>query len=275
MNVPNQSLLMHRILRALVLLMTGLLLGCSTMPPTLAPVPPRRGIQPKSYKMKVAVFNFIDQTGSAGKLVQTIPDILATELYNTGRFELKERAELREIDPAQIKIVQEEYKEQVDTFLVGSITQFSVDEKIMTLDVRANNAENGTVMYAGGHDVHYTGVLEVKVDRDDIRRIAEDIYTAFPELGGPDTKIISMSGNAVNINLGEKDGAKVGMACLVIASGDTISDPGSGETLSQDIYVGEAYVVEVGEKVCKALIVDSADARTKSRPFLNDRIRFK
>lgn len=273
--MQNQvSVISFRAVRAAcAVLMAGLILGCATMPPTLAPAPPRRGIQPRSYKMKVAVFNFVDQTGSAGKLIQTIPDILATELYNTGRFELKERAELREIDPAQIQKVQEQYKVQVDTFLVGSITQFSVDDKIMTLDVRAINAFNGTVMYAGGHEVRYTGVLEVKVNRDDIRAIAEDIYTAFPELGGPDTRIISMSGDSININLGQKDGAKVGMACLVIASGDTISDPGSGEALASDIYVGEAYVVEVGEKVSKAIVVDNPTA--KPRPFLNDRIRFK
>ena len=161
----------------------------------------------------------------------------------------------------------------MDTFLVGSITQFSVDDKTMTLDVRAINALNGTVMYAGGHNVRYTGVLEVKVNREDIQAIAEDIYTAFPELGGPGTKIISMSGDNININLGEVDGAKVGMACLVIATGDTISDPGSGETLSQDIYVGEAYIVEVGEKVSKAIVADNPAA--KPRPFLNDRVRFK
>jgi hypothetical protein len=253
--------------------MIGLLTGCATMPPTMAPSPPRRGIQPRSYKMKVAVFNFVDQTGSAGKLIQTIPDILATELYNTGRFELKERAELREIDPAQNNAVQEQNKLQVDTFLVGSITQFSVDEKIMTLDVRAINAFNGTVMYAGGHNVRYTGVLEVKVNRDDIKLIAEDIEAEFPELGDPSTQIISMSGDAININLGRDHGAKVGMACLVISSGDTISDPSSGESLAQEVYVGEAYIVEVQEKTSKAIVADNPVS--KPRPFLHDRIRFK
>ena len=274
MNMPVRFASRGPVLRAAATgLLALILFGCMTMPPTMAPLPPRRGIQPRSYKMKLAVFNFVDQTGSAGKLIQTIPDILATELYNTGRFELKERAELREIDPNRIEEVRERYKTEVDTLLVGSITQFSVDDKVMTLDVRAINALNGTVMYAGGHKVRYTGVLEVKVDRDDIKKIAEDIYTAFPELGGPTTKIISMSGDTININLGSDQNAKVGMACLVVASGDTISDPTSGETLSQDIYVAEAYIVEVGEKVCKAVIAPNDKA--KPRPFLNDRVRFK
>ena len=100
-----------------------------------------------------------------------------------------------------------------------------------------------------------------------------DIESEFPLLGDPKTKVISMSGDNINVNLGSDQNAKVGMACLVIASGDTISDPGSGETLSQDIYVAEAYVVEVGEKVCKAVV--DTNSVPKPRPFLNDRVRFK
>ncbi len=250
------------------------LVGCSTIPPTEAPKPPRRGIKPRSYKMKVAVFNFVDQTDSAGKLIQTIPDILATELFNTGRFEVKERAELREVDPTSVKQVQEKYKVEVDAFLVGSITRFSVDDKTMTLDVRAINAPNGTVMYAGDHDVKYTGVLEVKADRDDINNIALEVETAFPDLGDPATRIISLSGDSITVNLGKKDGAKVGMGALIIASGDTITDPSSGETLASDIYVGEAYIVEVGSKACKAIITNR-DEEVPSRPKLHDRVGFK
>lgn len=281
--------------------------ACSSLPPTFCIKQPRRGIRPRSYKMKLAVFNFVDQTGSAGKLIETIPDVLSTELFGTKRFELKERAELREIDPQKMEEQRNKYRYTVDTFLVGSITRFSVDDQTMTLDVRAINAYNGTVMYAGHHDVHYKGVLDVKADRKDIQSIADDIYKAFPVLGGSDSKIISLSGDDVSINLGENDGATVGMGALIISGGDTIRDPVSNAALNNEIYVGEAYVVEVTPNMCKAvvakpenridelnmqlqrtvdpaqrkLLMDEAEQEKarildeKANPKINDLIRFK
>ncbi len=222
------------------------LTGCaSMMPPTLPPDSPRRGIRPRSYKMKLAVFNFIDQTGSAGKLVETIPDVLSTELFRTKRFELNERAELRAIDPAEMQKIREEYKHRVDGFLVGSITRFSVEDKTMTLDIRAINAFNGVVMYAGHHDVKYQGTLDVKAQRADIGSIADEIYKGFPELGSPGIRVISISGETVTINVGKDDGVIVGMGGLVIARGDTLKDPITHKELADEIYVGEVFVIEV------------------------------
>lgn len=250
--------------------------ACTSIPPTYVTKPPRRGISPRSYKMKLAVFNFVDQTGSAGKLIETMPDILATELFSTKRFELKERAELREVDPSQMDKIRDKYKYEVDTFIVGAITRFSVEDKTMTLDVRAFNAYNGTVMYAGHHDVHYQGVLDVKAERKDIEAIAEALYRAFPKLGGIDSKVVSLSGEYVTINLGEKDGAKIGMGALVIAGGDTIKDPVSHETLAHEIYVGEVYIVEVKEKTSKAVITKPGSHSVEEPSVrLHDGIQFK
>ena len=264
--------------------------GCATLPPSLPPTQPRRGITPRSYKMKIAVFNFIDQTGSAGKLVETLPDMLSTELFGTQRFEVKERAELRSVDPQQTKAINERYKLELDALLVGSITRFSVEEKVMTLDVRVYNAFNGTVMFASAFDVRYVGVIDAKADRKDIVRVAEAVYAAFPVLGDVTVRVAGMSGNIVTINLGEKDGVKAGMGALVIARGDTLKDPVTREELGDAIYVGETYVIEVGQKSSKLLAVpivkmfpgqggaaDEAAARTARDPVikLNDSIRFK
>jgi hypothetical protein len=264
--------------RLAALLSTLALYGCMSIPPTATSVQPRRAIQPRSYKMKLAVFNFVDQTASAGKLVETIPDVLATELFSTGRFDLKERAELRGIEPADVKAIRDRYTFEVDAFLVGSITRFSVADKTMTLDVRAINAAQGTVMYAGHHDVHYEGVLDVKAQRSDIKNIAQEIETALPKLGGADTKVSSLSGNFITINLGEVNGAKVGMGALVISRGDTIKDPTTSQELGDEIVVGEAYIVEVMDKTSKAVLVpirvrDNLGEPPKVR--LGDGVRFK
>lgn len=272
----NKMISAVRPARMFFLLMTLLVAGCLSVPPTYCTKQPRRSIRPRSYKMKLAVFNFIDQTGSAGKLMETIPDVLSTELFTTKRFELKERAELREIDPSKIETTRGQYKFEVDAFLVGSITRFSVDDQTMTLDVRAINAYNGTVMYAGHHDVKYQGVLDVKAERKDIANIAEEIYTAFPKLGGSESRVISLSGDNITINLGEKDGAKVGMGALLVASGDTLKDPAHNTSLGHEIYVGEAYIVEVGEKTCKAIVAAKSPTSEEDPAVrLNDSVVFK
>jgi hypothetical protein len=160
----------------------------------------------------------------------------------------------------------------------------------MTLDVRVYNAFNGTVMFASAFDVRYVGVIDAKADRKDIVRVAEAVYAAFPVLGDVTVRVAGMSGNIVTINLGEKDGVKAGMGALVIARGDTLKDPVTREELGDAIYVGETYVIEVGQKSSKLLAVpivkmfpgqggaaDEAAARTARDPVikLNDSIRFK
>lgn len=260
------------------------LVGCASLPPTVSYEQPRRGITPRSSKMKIALFNFIDQTGSAGKLVETLPDMLATELFATQRFEMKERAELRAVDPQQTKDIGEEYKTKVDVLVVGSITRFSVEDKTMTIDVRAYNATFGTVMFAGHFDVHYSGVLDVKAERKDIVRIAEALYAAFPVLGGDlNVSVVGVSGGLITINLGEKDGVKTGMGALVVARGDTLVDPVSGEELANDVYVAEVYIIEVNPKTSKAQNITNASRGLSSKggesrlPLikLNDSVRFK
>ncbi len=251
------------------------LAGCSTLPPpTLPPAQPRRGMIPRSYKMKLAVLNFVDQTGTADVLVETIPDVLATELFNTEkRFEVKERAELREFNPNQIEEVRQKYKTEVDAFLVGSVTRNSESDHTLTLDVRAINAENGTVMYAGNFNIRYSGDRDVKVNRDDITKIAEDLLLAFPPwTPNPDIKIVSKSGANISINLGQEGGARIGMGVLIVAEGETLlRDPVSGENLGNEVFVGEAYVYEVAEKTCKARIAENSQGIVK----LGDFVRFK
>jgi len=239
-----------------LLLALAVVAGCITPPPTLPPPKARRGIMPRSYKMKLAVLNFVDQTGKAGKLVQTVPDILATELFNTKRFELKERSELRQLDPTKLEDITKQYQPYVDAFLVGSITHFSSESQVMTIEIRVINAWNGTIMYASPHDVHYT-TGDGSAARDDLTRIAESLLTTFPTLSGPEVKVISLSGKTIMINVGEKDGMKSGMGVLIVAHGDMVKDPVTGERLTDEVMVGEAYVVNVMPKTCQAALMDA------------------
>jgi curli biogenesis system outer membrane secretion channel CsgG len=65
------------------------------MPPTsqsLLEVTAR--ITPRSQKFKVAVLTFVDQTGKGNLVVDPIADMLTTELFAGGRFELYDRGDL-------------------------------------------------------------------------------------------------------------------------------------------------------------------------------------
>ncbi len=51
-------------------------------------------ITPRSQKFKVAVLTFVDQTGKGNLVVDPIADMLTTELFAGGRFELYDRGDL-------------------------------------------------------------------------------------------------------------------------------------------------------------------------------------
>ena len=106
-------------------------------------IPPSSGRKalkpaPKSYRFRVAVQDFIDQTNSAGDLVRTIPDILTTNLFDTRRYDIYDRGQLRDKSSGQaeklIKQLTDEY--EIDGVIVGSITRFSPQSRELTVDVR-------------------------------------------------------------------------------------------------------------------------------------------
>ncbi len=68
----------------------------------MAPLPPAsqalfevtERITPRSQKFKIAVLTFVDQTGKGVLVVDPIADMLTTELFSGGRFELYDRGDL-------------------------------------------------------------------------------------------------------------------------------------------------------------------------------------
>jgi hypothetical protein len=229
-------------------------IGCSmvTPPPSIEPKMPRRGVTPRSYKMKLAVFNLQDPTGSGGRLSESVSETLHEALFQTGRFELMTRAELSGIDPGDIRRIQDLYRRVLDALVVGSLTQFNPTDKTMTLNINVMNPY-GLTMAARAFTVKYYGTVNVNADAEDIGRIAEWIERKFPKL--KDGLILSRSDERVTINLGSNDGVQPGMWVLIAAGGDVVKDPQTGEFLGSDIYVGEAYVVGVDDAKCQALLV--------------------
>ena len=225
-------------------------------PVFIAPSAGRKALQPSpsSYRFRVAVLDFIDQTNSAGDLVRTIPDILTTNLFETQRYDIFDRGQLRDKGSKQ---AEEEIRKLKDSFLidgviVGSITRFSPQTKELTVDIRVINAQSTQVMFAVQHTVHYTGVLDVKVDRDDITTLSTKVAQSIPKV--TDARIAATNGSEIVISVGEEQNVKKGMAIFVVAAGDTLEDPTTGDALSSRYIIAEAYVTAVEPRITHAQV---------------------
>jgi curli biogenesis system outer membrane secretion channel CsgG len=228
-------------------------------PILVAPNPPRRALRPppSSYKFRLAVLDFTDQTNAAGDLVRTIPDILTTKLFESKRYDIFDRGQLRNRSPRDVETaingLRREFK--IDGMLVGSITRFSPQDHKMSIDVRLINVYSEAVMYASRLEVNYHGTLEVEVDSADIGKLAESVRDAIPDRDAlKGARIHSLNSGEVVITVGEDRNVKKGMAALVIASGDTIADPVTLEELSDQSIIAEVYVTSVELKTCRAMI---------------------
>jgi hypothetical protein len=248
------------------LLLAGALGGCveyivipdppPNMPVLVAPSQGRKPLKPPpvSYKFRVAVLDFIDQTNAAGDLVRTIPDILTTNLFDSQRYDILDRGQLREKTPKEVEenIRMLTNGGQIDGKIVGSITRFSPQNRELTVDIRVINAQSDAVMFAVQQTLHYTGVLDVKVERDDIKAVATKVAAGVPRI--QDARVAVRNGSEIVVNIGEDSNVKKGMAAFIIGTGDSLEDPASGDVLTSRYIIGEAYVTAVEQKISHAVI---------------------
>jgi hypothetical protein len=73
--------------------------GTIAYPPLLRPEGKRKTIRPGSQYFTLAIPNAIDMSGRAQDLQRSLADMLYTELFTTGRFNLLDRGELMDLDP--------------------------------------------------------------------------------------------------------------------------------------------------------------------------------
>jgi hypothetical protein len=243
--------------------------GSATLPPPSAPFPPRDEVPVESYKFRVAVSDFTDQTERAGNLVNTIPDILTTALFKSGRVDLYERDTLRELSAQDTTNVIRDLMDRrmIDGVISGTITRVTGSQKMIVVEIRLLS-RNKAVMYADNHTLTFRGRRVMEINRDDVIALAETISKAMPP--APDIKIVSKSGDRVTLGGGENKGLIAGMMGYVQAIIDKVSDPETGEVPRP------AYVI-VGEVVIDQVTQDSATGRILTgediRP--NDIVRFK
>ena len=171
-------------------------------PPYLRVKLPRVSTYITHFKMRFAVFNFIDQTHAAGELVKILPDMLTTELFNTGRFEIYDRGQLRDRSGEEIEKLMAKMKSRwsVDSFVHGSITGLSPDRKKLSVDIRIISSRGDLVVFAKSFQISYEGRLNLVASRGDIVKIAKTIWEAFPKVA--DGKIVDLTPQHVVVSRG-------------------------------------------------------------------------
>lgn len=256
------------------LLWIGLLVmeGCASAPmapPTTPPFRPREDTPIESYKFRIAVVDFSDQTGQAGDLVKTIPDILTTALFKLGRIDLYERDPLRGIPSRDAAPMVQELMEKrvIDGVLSGTVTRFSRLEKKIVIEVRLTG-RNKAVMYADQHTLSFTGRREMEITRDDVILLGETLSKAVPRV--PDMKIVNKNASVVTLGAGSNKGLVAGMTGYVQAILDKVNDPDTGEIPKPiPIIVGEVVIDHVNVDTAMGHIISGEEI------LVNDTVRFK
>ena len=246
--------------------------GCGgemLLPPPTAPFRPREDVSIENYKFRVAVMDFTDQTGQAGDLVKTIPDILTTVLFKSGRLDLYERDPLRGL-PARdagevIQGLME--KRMIDGVVSGTVTRFSRTEKTIVMELRLLS-RNKAVMYADQHTLSFKGRREMEITRNDVVSLGEAVSKAVPRV--PDMKIVSKNAGQVTLSAGSNKGLVSGMTGYVQAYLEKVNDPETGEIPKPTpVIVGEVVIDQVSDDTAIGRIIAGDDV------LVNDLIRFK
>lgn len=245
--------------------------GCAAAlpPPPTAPLRPRDDVAIESYKFRVAVRDFTDQTGQAGDLAKTIPDIMATSLFKVGRIDLYQREPFRGAGGADATVMIERLIEArtVDGVLSGTVTRFSRVEKTIVIDLRLLS-RNGAVMYADQHTLTFTGRRAMEITRADVAALASAISKAVPRL--KDMRIANKNAAAVTLDGGSDRGLVAGMTGYVQTYLDKVNDPETGKIpMPTPLTVGEIVIDHVNKDSAIGRILAGDDVR------VGDWVRFK
>lgn len=209
-------------------------------------------------KIKVAVLDFEQkgkfETEDIGKM---IAEWLTTHLVETGRFDIVERRLLTKIIEEQkigaSGVVDPNSASQlgkvlgVKTVVTGSVSNYG---GIIDINARLINVETASIRAAESVSTESPREL-----RSLVERISERIIQTFPLEG----YIIERIGNRVILDLGLRNGVRVGMKFNVYIEGKTIKHPKTGEILDvEKIDRGIVEVTEVKEKTSTAVILKEA-----------------
>ncbi len=261
------------------------------VPGVVQPNPPRRVIEPHTLRFRLAVVSFVDQTAQVGgvvrtgipdntllrtgayivkgddstqfsslkiegpAIVQSLPDVLFTELVKTKRFDMYDLGQLRNY-PLDEKISDKLKVKGVDAVLTGAIT--SVGQQDLVLDTRLINLnqDDPFVMWADSSTLRFrrTG-KEFILDRTDMKELARRLSKALPSPSSMRRGVItSRDGDLVSIDLGQRDHVTRGMSAFVVNYAEELTGTPKGAMVGSETFFGEITVFAVYPRMARAYI---------------------
>jgi hypothetical protein len=260
-------------------------------PPALPITPARETIVPLSQFMKVAVLDFSDQSSRLESLRASLADMLSTELYKSGRFEVYDRGQLRhedftkiieacqksqqaceEAEKATLALRDADFKaiqSATDAFLLSAITNVSPGR--LTIDYRLVNAQSFAVMTAGSAQIGFQeDASTVETDRQALVQVAATLRGSLPTpTAGKLGKVLVQDGRVLTISLGRKDGIIPGMNVFVVGPGRVQMGADNKPNVIDEAYLAQAYVVSVYDNTSQVVVYLGDDFR------VGDDVRFK
>jgi len=177
------------------------------MPPLSRTDLPPTYLTPRSQRYRIAVLSFVDQTGRGRNVSEPVADILTTALFETGRFDLVDRRELksgeraaREAESRRARAAEagaapsteaaEDYAwvgDDVDGILQGYVTAIQTDARgsgRFEADYRIVNPDTGLVVISDSARVRFQSDpsgRSVGIVRTDVARLARTIAASFTD----------------------------------------------------------------------------------------------
>lgn len=213
-----------------------------------------------AQKTTIAVLDF-EAKNISQETAEAVTDLLRTELFNTGRFQVVERDQIR-------RIIDEQH------FQTTGLTDADQAVEIgRLLNVQAIMV--GTVNRLGNTHFVNTRLISVRtglvVIAESVKSSGgeENLAVAITELSrtvalktGLEGSLIRVDKKSVLIDLGEKDGMKKGQLCSIIRLGDVIVDLEGRAIGTQDEVIGLIEITKVQDLYSEAKI------REKNGSFL-------
>jgi curli biogenesis system outer membrane secretion channel CsgG len=235
------------------------LAACGTyMVPLVAPQHSRERMLVQR-EFRLGTFNFGRAGGDTHELGSVVPAMLLTALREGGRFAIYEGGNIRSTGEP---VNEHNASDYMDGYLSGTFT--TLDNERACLDLRVSNAVTQEVLYSKPVCIPVT--VDGRVDRDTVKRIAEEITLVIKQIGNG--KVTSSDARMVFCNKGRQAGVRRGMVAYIVGTADTVTDPTIHRevqrytgvdpaelvTVGTPIIVGEMYVVSVEDEYSVGLL---------------------
>lgn len=185
-----------------------------------------------SEKMKVAIAD-LQAIGVEENMAKTTSELLRTELFKTGYFNIMERSQMEKLmseqelkmvgitsdkDAARVGLML-----SVQYFLIGSMNKLG---GTYVINIRLVDVELGKLKAAETAEIRSSEqILEA------VKQISKKITELTPIRG----RVVRVKGKEVLVSLGSQDKVEPGMVLRVQRLGETFKEPGTGRVLGREI----------------------------------------